>query len=450
MRSKFAIFAAAVAALSGLLFGYDTGVISGALPLIKNQFHLSPALEGAVVSAVLFGATFSSLASGRLTDKFGRKKVILGTSVLFAAGSALTALAPTVLLLIAGRVLLGIAIGIASFAAPLYISELSHPKLRGALVSLNQLAITVGIVVSYLVDYQFTQAGNWHAMVALGCLPAVLLGAGILLLPESARWLLLRDREKEATGVLKKLRGTHDVEGEIEEIKTSIGRKTGGWRALFTGKLRSALIVGVGLGIFQQFVGINTVIYYAPKIYAAAGMQSGTVAILATAGVGLVNVFMTVVSIFLIDRLGRRPLLVVGNIGMALSLGALALTSLLSVTGKTLEIVGVLSTLAFVGFFAISLGPVFWLVISEIYPLPLRGVGMSFATAISWLSNMCVSFSFPLLLADFGIGSTFAMFSGLCIASLLFTMFFVPETKGLSLEEIERGEGSSPFRRGLR
>lgn len=437
MRSKFAIFAAVVAALSGLLFGYDTGVISGALPLIGDQFHLSPALEGLVVSAVLFGAIFSSLASGRLTDKFGRKTVILGTAVLFAVGSLLTAFAPTVGLIVAGRAVLGIAIGAASFAAPLYISEMSLPSLRGALVSLNQLAITIGIVVSYLVDYLFTESGNWHAMIAIGCVPAILLGVGILLLPESARWLLLRNREEQATVALKKVRNTNDVQKEIEEIKTSLSERMGGWREFFAPRLRRPLIIGVGLGIFQQFVGINTVIYYAPKIYAAAGMQSHTVQILATAGVGLVNVLMTVVSMFLIDKIGRRPLLVIGNTGMALSLGALALTSLLNISGSALEIVGVASTLAFVGFFAMSLGPVFWVVIAEIYPLRVRGLAMSFATAISWLSNMCVSFSFPVALASLGIGTTFAIYCGICIASLLFTLVAVPETKGVSLEQIE-------------
>jgi SP family galactose:H+ symporter-like MFS transporter len=305
MRSSFSIRAAAIAAVSGLLFGYDTGVISGALPLLREQFRLSPELEGGVVSAVLFGAMFSSLASGRLTDRFGRKKVILGTAVLFAVGSIVTAFAPAVNVLIAGRVILGLAIGAASFAAPLYISEISLPALRGALVSLNQLAITIGIVVSYFVDYKFTQSGNWHAMIAFGCLPAILLGFGISILPESARWLLLKNRQEEAAKVLRKIRNTEDIQQEIAEIKSSFRQESGGWRELLSPRLRPALIVGVGLGIFQQFVGINTVIYYAPKIYAAAGMQSHTVQILATAGVGLVNVFMTVVSIFLIDRLGR-------------------------------------------------------------------------------------------------------------------------------------------------
>jgi sugar porter (SP) family MFS transporter len=379
---------------------------------------------------------FSSLVSGRLTDRFGRKKVILGTAALFAVGSILTAFAPAVSVLIAGRLVLGIAIGVASFAAPLYISEISLPALRGALVSLNQLAITIGIVVSYLIDYEFTRSGNWHAMIAFGCLPAILLGFGISILPESARWLLLKNRQEEAANVLRKIRNTDDIQQELAEIKASLRQESGGWRQLLSPRLRPALIVGVGLGIFQQFVGINTVIYYAPKIYAAAGMQSPTVQILATAGVGLVNVCMTVVSIFLVDRLGRRPLLIIGNIGMGLALGALALGSLLNVTGPALAILGVGSTLAFVGFFAISLGPVFWLIIAEVYPLPVRGLGMSFATAVSWLSNVCVSFSFPVVLVSLGIGITFAMFFGICIASLVFTLLVVPETKGLSLEQI--------------
>ena len=204
MGSNFVYLVAGIAALSGLLFGYDTGVISGALPFIKEQFQLTPDREGLVVSGVLFGATFSSMLSGRLTDQFGRKKVILGTALLFAVGSLLAAWAPSVNLLVAGRVVLGLAIGIASFAAPLYISEMSPPAIRGALVAMNQLAITIGILLSYIIDYLFSADKNWHAMVALGAVPAVLLAFGILVLPESPRWLILRGEEDNAMGVLKR------------------------------------------------------------------------------------------------------------------------------------------------------------------------------------------------------------------------------------------------------
>jgi sugar porter (SP) family MFS transporter len=437
---KFVFIVATIAALSGLLFGFDTGVISGALPFIKKQFVLDPVGEGMVVSGVLFGATFSSIASGRLTDHFGRKKVIFGTAMLFGIGSILTAFAPNIPLLVAGRVVLGLAIGAASFAAPLYISEMSPPANRGALVAMNQLMITVGILLSYLIDYAFTGAGDWHAMIAVGAIPAVVLGIGICFLPESPRWLILNEKEAEASNVLKKIRETNDVGGELHDIKTSLAEEKGDWREFFAPHLRGALIVGVGLGMFQQFTGINTVIYYAPKIYQAAGFESNNAAILATAGVGLVNVLMTIVSLALIDRLGRRPLLIIGNIGMGLSLAALSLSILFKVSGDLLRWIGVGSTLIYVAFFAISLGPVFWIMIAEIYPLRIRGFAMSFATALSWMSNLIVSFSFPVLVESAGAGATFAVYTLITIASLVFAIKVVPETKGLSLEQIERQE----------
>jgi sugar porter (SP) family MFS transporter len=439
-KSNVVYYVAGIAALSGLLFGYDTGVISGALLFMKKQFVLTPEGEGLVVSGVLFGATFSSMVSGRLTDHFGRKKVILATAMLFAVGSIVTAFAPSVPLLVAGRVVLGIAIGIASFAAPLYISEMSPPDIRGMLVAMNQLAITMGILLSYLVDYIFASDGNWPAMVALGAVPAVLLGIGILFLPESPRWLILNEKESQASDVLKHIRGTPEVSAEVDEIKSALSEEAGDWREFFSPAMRGALVVGIGLGMFQQFTGINTVIYYAPKIYQAAGLTSASVSILATAGVGVVNVLMTIVSLVLIDRLGRRPLLIIGNIGMALSLAALSLSFYLNVGKEALMFIGVGSTLVYVAFFAISLGPVFWVMISEIYPLRIRGFAMSFATAVSWLSNLAVSFSFPILLDKFGVGATFAVYTVITLVSLVFCCLRVPETKGLSLEQIERQE----------
>ncbi len=231
MGGKFVFIVATIAALSGLLFGFDTGVISGALPFIKKQFVLDPVGEGMVVSGVLFGATFSSMVSGRLTDHFGRKKVIFGTAMLFGIGSILTAFAPNIPLLVAGRVVLGLAIGVASFAAPLYISEMSPPANRGALVAMNHLMITVGILLSYLIDYAFTGAGDWRAMIAVGAIPAVVLGIGICFLPESPRWLILNEKETEASNVLKKIRETDDVGGELDDIKTSLAEEKG-WHNL--------------------------------------------------------------------------------------------------------------------------------------------------------------------------------------------------------------------------
>ncbi len=445
MGSNYVYLVAAIAALSGLLFGFDTGVISGALPFIKKQFTLTPEGEGLVVSGVLFGATFSSLISGRLTDKFGRKKVLFTTALLFAAGSVLAAYAPSVDMLVVGRIILGLAIGVASFAAPLYIAEMSPPAVRGTLVAMNQMAIVTGILLSYLVDYFFSASGDWHSMILLGTLPAVLLGLGMLTLPESPRWLVVSGQEEKANSVLQKVRSTDHVHQELTEIKSSLDEEKGDWREIFAPHLRSALIVGVGLGAFQQFTGINTIIYYAPKIYKAAGLTSDSVGIMATAGVGLVNLLMTIVSLVLIDRLGRRPLLIIGNLGMLLSLAALSLTFLFNASADTMKFVGITSTFVYVAFFAISLGPVFWVMISEIYPLRIRGFAMAMATALSWLSNMIVSYTFPVVLDKFGIGATFGGYALITLASLIFCLKLVPETKGLSLESIEKKERKGSF-----
>ncbi len=440
MGSNYVYLVAGIAALSGLLFGYDTGVISGALPFIKNQFTLTPEGEGLVVSGVLFGATFSSIVSGSLTDRFGRKKVLLATALLFAGGSVLAAYAPSVDMLVAGRVVLGLAIGVASFAAPLYIAEMAPPKVRGTLVAMNQMAIVTGILLSFLVDYFYSASGDWHSMILLGTLPAVLLAIGMLTLPESPRWLVSQKNDDAGKAVLQKVRGTQDVEVEFAEIHTALADEKGDWKEFFSPQLRSALIVGVGLGAFQQFTGINTVIYYAPKIYKAAGLTSDSVGILATAGVGLVNLIMTIVSLILIDKVGRRPLLIVGTLGMLLSLAALSLTFVFNASADVMRFVGVSSTFVYVAFFAISLGPVFWVMISEIYPLRIRGFAMAFATALSWLSNMIVSYTFPVVLDKFGIGATFGGYAIITLASLIFCIKLVPETKGLSLESIENQE----------
>jgi len=434
----FIFVVAGIAALAGLLFGYDTGVISGAILFIEKQFNLSPEAKGLVVSGVLFGATFSSLVSGRVTDFLGRKKVILITAIIFTVGSFICALANSVEVLVAGRVVLGLAIGIASYTAPLYISEISAKQNRGALVGLNQLAIVIGILGSYAVDYAFAKDGQWPAMVGMGAVPAILLGLGMLWMPESPRWLVLHHRESEATNVLQRIRGTKNVSFELDDIRSSLHEERAKWTELFAPALRTGLIVGVGLGLFQQFTGINTVIYYAPSIFLMSGFTSNSVSIAATAGVGLVNVVMTLIGLFFIDKLGRRPLLITGIVGMLISLAALAAAFAMHLGGETMKLVGVGSLMLYVASFAISLGPVFWLMISEIYPLRIRGLAMGFATGIQWLGNLIVSFTFPILIERLGPAPTFSIYAAVCLAAIMFSVFIVPETKGLSLEEIER------------
>ena len=316
-KNVFVYFVASIAALAGLLFGYDTGVISGAILFIKDEFALSSFLEEIVVSAVLLGAFIGAAASGGVSDTIGRRQTIIITAVLFAAGAVGSALSQSVEWLIFCRLVIGLAIGVASFAAPLYISEVAPSEIRGALVSLNQLMITVGIVGSYIVDYAFSDTHSWRWMFAFGAVPATILLIGMVFLPQSPRWLLSRHLVKEAREILKRIcTKKRDVDKEIDAINKTLKQEEGGWREVFAPWVRPMLVVGIGLAIIQQITGINTVIYYAPTIFEFAGFSSAKIAILATAGVGVVNVVMTIVAIWLLDKIGRKPLLYTGLIGM--------------------------------------------------------------------------------------------------------------------------------------
>jgi len=443
---------AAVAALGGLLFGYDTGVISGALLFIRQVMHLSATAQGIVVAVVLLGAAIGAAVAGTLSDRIGRRRVILYAALLFIVGACLSAVASELTLLIIGRLLVGLAIGVASMLTPLYLAEISPAQDRGAIVSLNQLCITLGILVSYLVGFGLAGAvDGWRWMLGLGAIPGVILGLGMLVLPESPRWLAGHGRAQDARSVLQKLRGGADVTDEFTALRTDIareGRQLANWTALFTRRLRRPLIVGIGLAMFQQITGINTVIYFAPEIFQSSGLSSAATSILATAGVGAVNVIMTIVSIRLIDRAGRRVLLLWSLGGMTATLLVLAYAFKAGAAGE-LASISVISVAVYVGFFAIGLGPVFWLLISEIFPLALRGRAMSLATVACWVFNMIVSATFLDLVAAVGTAGAFLSYAVLSIAGLIFVSAVVPETKGLSLEQIEEDleqtTGSSAF-----
>ena len=438
-RTRFFLYiTAGIAALAGLLFGYDTGVISGAILFIKDQFQLSSGSVQRVVSAVLLGAVVGAAFSGALADRFGRKKVILITAFLFAIGAIGAAFAASIPVIIIFRMMIGIAIGVASYTAPLYISEISPPEARGALVSLNQLMITCGIVVSYLVDLALTLAPNeWRWMFGLGALPAVILIMGMMALSESPRWLISHNRVEEARASLGKVMDKAKIEPEIKAIQGSLSVKAGSWKEVMSPWVRPALVVGIALAFFQQMTGINTIIYYAPTIFEFAGFSSHKVSILATVGVGTVNVLMTVVAIWFIDRLGRKPLLYIGLVGMALSLGLLGLAFYLPGMMGALKMLTVLCVLFYIASFAISLGPIFWLIISEIYPLKVRGRAMSLATLANWLFNMIVASTFLTLTEKLGKAGAFWFYATVCLAGLVFCYFYVPETKGHTLENIE-------------
>ncbi|MGC1869930.1 MAG: sugar porter family MFS transporter [Acidobacteriaceae bacterium] len=435
--SRFVTMVSGVSALAGLLFGYDTGVISGAILFVRKDFLLSTFQEEIVVSAVLLGAVAGAAFGGKLADALGRRKLLIQVAILFIIGAIGTALAPSPTLLAIGRVVVGVAIGIASFTAPLYISEVSPPAIRGKLVSLNQLMITLGIVVSYLADYGLADKAAWRWMFGLAAIPALILLIGLLFVPESPRWLMGRSQEDKARAVLQRIRESGDVSTELAEIKADMSLQEGSWRELLNPSLRLPLIIGIGLAIFQQFTGINTVIYYAPTIFQLAGLHSASAAILATVGVGVVNVLLTIVALRMLDRAGRRPLLLWGLVGMVISLGVLGGAFLLAGSSPIVAWLAVISLAVYVACFAIGLGPVFWLLISEIYPLKIRGRAMGVATMMNWGSNLIVALTFLSLLHSMGRSATFWLYAVIGIIAWFFVYRLVPETKGRTLEQID-------------
>jgi len=434
---RFVYLATAVTALGGMLFGYDSGVISGAILFIRKDFSLSPGLEEIVVSSVLLGSLVGALVGGTLADRLGRRKLLIITAAIFGLGAVGAAAAPGTPWLVASRLVVGVAIGIASFVAPLYISEIAPVDIRGKLVSVNQLALTSGIVISYLVDYAFAGSQSWRWMFALGLIPAAGLGVGLMFVSNSPRWLLGSGHAEEARRVLKRIRSPEKVEGELSDIQQSVAQQEGNWSELISRRLRPAMIVGIGLAVAQQVTGINTVIYYGPTIFKLAGLSSSSVAILASVGVGLVNVALTVVAMQLLDRVGRRPLLLVSLGGMTMSLFVLGTAFSFPQLSGSLGWIAVASLMLYVGSFAVGLGPVFWLMLSEIYPLRVRGRAMSVGTVANWGANFVVALSFLTLIQFLGNAVTFWLYGVVSIGSWILAFFLMPETKGQSLEQIE-------------
>lgn len=441
MGNYYYILMAFVAALAGILFGYDTGVMSGAILFIEKDFELTPTSNGLVMGAVLFGALLGAVVSGRITDYFGRKKLLIVSALIFMVGALGTALAPSIPVLIIGRVIIGLAIGVASYAAPLYISEIAPHHQRGALVALNQLAISIGILISYIVDYYCSMHESWRLMLGLGFVPGLCLLIGMIYLPDSPRWVLSKGFEGLARATLQRIRGSRaEINEEIKEIKHTLREEsTTSWHFVFSKTVRPVLWIGFALAFIQQVTGINTILYYAPTILHMAGFGNATTSILATMGIGVIFVIFTIVSLPLIDRLGRRPLLIAGLVGMALSLAVLAyLFKASNSLEGPMHWVALISMLVYIACFAFSLGPIMWLMIAEIYPLRVRGTGASLATCVNWASNFLVTATFLNMVKYMGASGTFSVYMVFSILSLFFIYFLVPETKGVSLEEIER------------
>ncbi len=440
MKYFWLILVTITASLGGLLSGFDTGVISGALLFINESWNLSDYLQGILVSSVLIGAVIGAATNGILADIFGRKKIIIATAIIFISGSILCAAAPDIYILILSRMLVGLAVGIVNFIVPLYLSEVSPKQLRGTIVSLYQWAITAGILFSYLINAVFAHAVyNWRWMLFAGVVPGLILLIGMLFLNDTPRWLVSKGRYDEAKKVFNKIEPDMDAEKEIEAIKLTLKpQQAAEEKFKFKKWMIMPFIAGIGIMFAQICTGINTIIYYAPTIFKTAGFDSNLNAIYATTGIGVVNFLMTIVAIFFTDRVGRKPLLYIGLTGVMLSLAALGCAFRFEeLLGDNLKWIAIGSLVTYIICFAFSLGPIGWIIVSEVFPLKIRGVAMSICTLSNFAFNFFVVASFPVMLHRLGGGITFWLFSLVSLLCIIFVYYFIPETKGISLEKIE-------------
>jgi sugar porter (SP) family MFS transporter len=437
--------------LAGLLFGYDQGVIAGALEGIQQSFHLSTTMSEVIVSWVTLGALFGALLAGTLADRIGRRTTVLLAAGLFTIGAFVEALAPGTAVLVVGRFTVGFGVGVASVAAPLYAAEQAPTRLRGRFVSTYQLAITIGIFIAYFVDQHLTNDDAWRGMLGASAVPGVLLLIAMAPMPDTPRWLIGKGRRDDASKALRKVRPDVDVDATldaIEETARAEDADRASWREVFSKSLRKPLMVGIGLALAQQLTGINAIIYYADTIFAKAGFATPADQAAATTwAVGGVNVLATFIAVAYVDRFGRRPLLLAGLVGMTASLVTVGLcfhwmdgadTSGAGTGGPTTAgIITLVALVVFIASFAFSLGPVVWTVINEIFPTRVRGRAVSFATAVNWGAAFLVSQFFLTLIDDIGTSNTFFVFAGVAVISFIWISRTVPETKGRTLEEIE-------------
>ncbi len=442
----FVTLVSIVAAIGGLLFGYDTAVISGAIGFMQQKFNLDSVMTGWAVSCLMIGAIIGAGFAGALSDRFGRKRMLVLAAILFSVGSIGSAIPTTISQFVVARVVGGIGIGVSSTLVPLYIAEIAPARYRGRLVSLNQLAIVIGISAIYFVNRTVANAGGpawdistgWRWMFGLGIAPGLVFMLLLLLVPESPRWLEKQGRGDTAIRILERINGLQQAQLEIEDIRESLKNETGSIGQLFQGGFRIALLVGVVLAILQQVTGINAIMYYAPEIFKKTG--AGTDASLTqTIIVGAVNLIFTLVSLWLIDRVGRKVLLLIGSALMAISL---LVVGYAFHTGNTAGPLVLVFVLLFVAAFAVSFGPIVWLIIAEIFPTRVRGRATAIASVALWAADYVVSQTFPVLLSGVGSAVTFWMFAIMSIIAFLFTLSVVPETKGRSLEDIERMWGA--------
>lgn len=459
-NNTYILVLSTIAAIAGLLFGFDTGVINGALPFISDTFHIvvpaskqvlnipeysifgvlhvsGTALKEFIVSAVPGGALIGAIISSPASHVLGRRGSIIVTAILFCLGTILAALSTDINMLITGRLLMGFAVGLSAMVVPMYLSEVAPPDIRGSVIFLYQMAITVGLLSAFVINFIFHTHENWRAMFAVGLVPSVLLGVGMFVLPESPRWLLLKNKHSKVHASLKKLRGHSKIHKEIEDIKESIAHARGGLGLLFSKRLRPLVIITFGLFVFQQLTGINTIFYYAPTLFSAAGFHGNTSIILAAVSTGTVNVFATLFGIWFVDRLGRKKLLYIGLAGIVVChiiLGG----AYHHLFGANIKWISLTAALLFIAFFAISISGIAYIMMSELYPLNVRGVGMAFASCANWGFNWLVSVTFLSIVNILGFGNTYWLYAGFSFIALVFVFLLIPETKNVSLEHIEK------------
>jgi sugar porter (SP) family MFS transporter len=441
-RNRFVLRLAIIAALGGFLFGYDTGVISGALLFIGKDLHASKFDEQAFVGALLIGAVLGAILSGFSAEGISRRRTQIVAGAIYVLGALGSAFSQTSVELIIARLVLGVAVGATSFVSPMYISELAPKRIRGGVTSFNQLMVVSGILAAYIVNWALKgTADNWRWMLGVGALPGMALAIGMYFQPYSPRWLVEQGREDEAREVLSRARtGDEEVDEEIEEIERA-AEEEGGVRELWRPQVRPLVTIGLALAIAQQFIGVNTVIYYAPTILRSTGLGTGS-AITEALSVGITDVVFTIVAVLLLDRVGRRPLLIFGTAGCVVSLGALGVFFASSSLQHDASWFALVCLIVYIASFAIGLGPVFWLMISEIFPLKVRSAAMSISTVGNWSSNFLVSTFFLTLTSAITREGTFWLYGAFGLGAVLFFALRIPETKDRSLEEIGEDLGA--------
>jgi len=439
MTTRYLTWVTFVAVMGGLLFGLNMAGISGAVDGIKGEFSLTDSGLGTVAALLTIGCLVGALFTGSFTEKFGRKKVMVTTAILYIISALGCAFAPTSILLIAFRLLSGLAVGATSVVAPMYISEISPAKKRGRLVSFNQFAITIGILVAYVFDYFLVNLGDnsWRFMLAVPAIFGVFYLLFLLLnFPESPRWLLAHDRKQDAGKVLFRLGGQKLLDEELPEMETTIAaeqkKEKMSIKELFKGKTGKIVLIGTLIAAFQQITGINAVIMFAPEMFKAAGSARGD-SLMMSMVVGLVNFLMTIFALWLVDKKGRKSLLLWGAVGMVAALAYLTF----EFAKPAQNGIGVLiALLVYISFFAASFAPVMWVIISEIYPNRIKGAAMSFSTAVSWLCTFLTVYFAPVIQGSLGLEYLFAIFGIFSIIAFVFVKVWIPETKGKSLESI--------------